>query len=71
MVHWRAQWLAGQNVAVSKGGLIVMPHAPNPQAEHAADIVLGLVDAIEMMSASVTSYHAKGITCGRSQSLVG
>lgn len=27
-----------------------MPHAPNPQAERAADIVLGLVDAIEMMS---------------------
>ncbi|WP_445220082.1 CehA/McbA family metallohydrolase [Bradyrhizobium sp. Pa8] len=31
-------------------GLVVMPHAPNPQAERAADIVLGLVDAIEMMS---------------------
>lgn len=26
-----------------------MPHAPDPQAERAADIVLGLVDAIEMM----------------------
>lgn len=33
-----------------QGGLVVMPHAPNPQAERAADIVLGLVDAIEMMS---------------------
>ncbi len=31
-------------------GLVVMPHAPNPQAERAADIVLGLVDAIEMMT---------------------
>jgi hypothetical protein len=27
-----------------------MPHAPDPQLERAADIVLGLVDAIEMMS---------------------
>src|SRR5262249_60342871 len=30
-------------------GLVVMPHAPNPQLERAADIVLGLVDAIELM----------------------
>lgn len=34
----------------SQGGLVVMPHAPSPQCERAADIVLGLVDAIEMMS---------------------
>ncbi|MER8716613.1 CehA/McbA family metallohydrolase [Mesorhizobium sp. M1295] len=33
-----------------QGGLVVMPHAPSPQAERAADIVLGLVDAIEMMT---------------------
>ncbi|MET2831200.1 CehA/McbA family metallohydrolase [Mesorhizobium shangrilense] len=33
-----------------QGGLVVMPHAPNPQAERAADIVLGLVDALEIMS---------------------
>lgn len=33
-----------------QGGLVVMPHAPNPQAERAADIVLGLVDAIEMVT---------------------
>ncbi|MHB9433772.1 MULTISPECIES: CehA/McbA family metallohydrolase [unclassified Mesorhizobium] len=33
-----------------QGGLVIMPHAPNPQAERAADIVLGLVDAIEAMS---------------------
>lgn len=32
-----------------QGGLVVLPHAPDPQAERAADIVLGLVDAIEMM----------------------
>jgi hypothetical protein len=30
-------------------GLVVMPHAPNPQLERAADIVLGVVDAIELM----------------------
>jgi hypothetical protein len=33
-----------------QGGLVVMPHAPNPQNERAADIVLGLVHAIEMMT---------------------
>ncbi|MER8652878.1 CehA/McbA family metallohydrolase [Mesorhizobium sp. M1121] len=33
-----------------QGGLVVMPHAPNPQAERAADIVLGLVDALEIMT---------------------
>jgi hypothetical protein len=30
--------------------LVVMPHAPDPQAERAADVVLGLVHAIEMMT---------------------
>ncbi|HEU5430224.1 MAG TPA: CehA/McbA family metallohydrolase [Thermomicrobiales bacterium] len=34
----------------AQGGLVVMPHAPNPQAERAADIVLGLVHAMEMMT---------------------
>ena len=34
---------------VDQDGLVVMPHAPNPQLERAADIVLGLVDAMEMM----------------------
>jgi hypothetical protein len=29
-------------------GLVVLPHAPDPQCERAADIVLGLIDAIEM-----------------------
>lgn len=32
-----------------QGGLVVLPHAPEPQLERAADIVLGLVDAIELM----------------------
>jgi len=35
---------------IEQKGLVVLPHAPNPQAERAADIVLGLVHAIEMMS---------------------
>ena len=35
-----------------QGGLVVLPHAPNPQAERAADVVLGLVDAVEMMTAN-------------------
>lgn len=35
---------------IAQGGLVVMPHAPNPQLERAADIVLGLVHAIEMMT---------------------
>ncbi len=46
---------------IAQNGLVVMPHAPNPQCERAADIVLGLVNAIEMMSfnpfdAQITPY---------------
>jgi hypothetical protein len=35
---------------IDQGGLVIMPHAPNPQLERAADLVLGLVHGIEMMS---------------------
>ena len=35
---------------INQNGLVVLPHAPNPQCERAADIVLGLVNAIEMMT---------------------
>ena len=35
---------------LQQGGLVVMPHAPNPQCERAADVVLGVVDAMEMMT---------------------
>ena len=35
---------------IRQNGLVVLPHAPNPQCERAADIVLGLVNAIEMMT---------------------
>ena len=33
-----------------QGGLVVLPHFPNPRAEHAASIVSGDVDALEMTS---------------------
>ncbi len=35
---------------IDQNGLVVLPHAPNPQLERAADVVLGLVHAIEMMT---------------------
>ena len=33
-----------------QGGLVVLPHFPNPRAEHAASIVSGEIDAVEMTS---------------------
>ncbi len=42
-----AQWA---RQCIAQHGLVVMPHAPDPQGERAADIVLGLVHAIEMMT---------------------
>jgi hypothetical protein len=33
-----------------QGGLVVLPHFPNPRAEHAASIVSGDIDAVEMTS---------------------
>jgi hypothetical protein len=33
-----------------QGGLVVLPHFPNPRAEHAAAIVSGDIDALEMTS---------------------
>ncbi|MHB9031499.1 MAG: CehA/McbA family metallohydrolase [Anaerolineae bacterium] len=32
----------------AQGGLVVLPHFPNPRAEHAASIVEGEIDAVEM-----------------------
>lgn len=43
MAEWAEQ-------CIRQGGLVVLPHAPDPQAERVADIVLGLVHAIEMMT---------------------
>jgi hypothetical protein len=34
----------------AQGGLVVLPHFPYPRAEHAASIVAGAVDAVEMTS---------------------
>ncbi len=42
-----AQWAQR---CIEQGGLVISPHAPNPQCERAADIVLGLVHGIEMMT---------------------
>jgi hypothetical protein len=43
MADWAQQ-------CIDQGGLVVMPHGPNPQCERAADIVLGLIHAVEMMT---------------------
>ena len=42
---------------IDQNGLVVMPHAPNPQGERAADVVLGLVHAIEMMTFNPFDYQ--------------
>jgi hypothetical protein len=34
----------------AQGGLVVLPHFPNPRAEHAASIIAGEIDAVEMTS---------------------
>jgi hypothetical protein len=33
-----------------QGGIVVLPHFPNPRAEHAAAIISGQIDAVEMTS---------------------
>ncbi len=35
---------------IDQGGLTIMPHGPNPQCERAADLVLGLINGMEMMT---------------------
>ena len=42
---------------IDQGGLVVLPHAPNPQLERAADIVLGLAHAIEMMTFNPVNWQ--------------
>ena len=42
-----------------------MPHAPNPQCERAADIVLGLVHAIEMMTFNPLRRPDQPLRAGR------
>jgi len=34
----------------AQGGLVVLPHFPNPRAEHAASLISGDIDAVEMTS---------------------
>jgi hypothetical protein len=34
---------------IDQGGIVVLPHAQDFQLEHAADVVLGVVNAVEMM----------------------
>jgi hypothetical protein len=34
----------------NQGGLVVLPHFPNPRCENAADIISGVIDAVEMTS---------------------
>jgi hypothetical protein len=34
----------------AQGGLVVLPHFPNPRCENAADLISGLIDAVEMTS---------------------
>lgn len=41
-----------------QGGVVVLPHFPNPRAEHAASIVSGEIDALEMTS---WEDHYRGI----------
>jgi len=34
----------------AQGGLVVLPHFPNPRCEHAAGLISGAIDAVEMTS---------------------
>ena len=60
-----------------KDGLVVIPHAPLPRAEHAATIVSGLVDAMEVssFSDSINPYQLvswyRYLNCGYHIPLVG
>ena len=50
MAEWAQQ-------CIDQDGLVILPHAPNPQLERAADIVLGLVHGIEMMTFNPFSWQ--------------
>ncbi|MFB3902155.1 MAG: CehA/McbA family metallohydrolase [Acidobacteriota bacterium] len=64
----------------AQGGLVVLPHFPNPRTENAADIVSGAIDAIEMTSwaalyrgidpYSLSDYY-RYLNCGYFLSAVG
>ena len=50
MADWAQQ-------CINQQGLVVMPHAPNPQCERAADIVLELVNAMEFMTFNPSNWQ--------------
>jgi hypothetical protein len=61
-------------------GLVVLPHFPNPRAEHAASIVSGTIDAVEMTSwgelyAGISPYSLadwyRYLNCGYQVAAVG
>jgi hypothetical protein len=63
-----------------QGGVVVIPHFPDPRAEHAASIVAGEVDAIEMTSwedsyAGISPYSLadwyRYLNCGYQVAAVG
>jgi hypothetical protein len=63
-----------------QGGLVVLPHFPNPRCENAADIVSGAIDGLEMTSGgnryrgidpySLSDYY-RYLNCGHFVSAVG
>ncbi|MFB3903152.1 MAG: CehA/McbA family metallohydrolase [Acidobacteriota bacterium] len=63
-----------------QGGVVVLPHFPNPRAEHAADIIGGVIDAIELTSSgflyrgidpySLSDYY-RFLNCGSFVAAVG
>jgi hypothetical protein len=63
-----------------QGGLVVLPHFPNPRCENAADIISGVIDAVEMTSwenlymgidpYSLADYY-RYLNCGHFLSAVG
>ncbi len=63
-----------------QGGVVVLPHFPNPRSEHAADIIGGVIDAIEFTSAgslyrgidpySLSDYY-RYLNCGSFVAAVG
>jgi hypothetical protein len=63
-----------------QGGLVVLPHFPNPRCENAADIISGVIDAVEMTSwtnlyqgidpYSLADYY-RYLNCGHFVSAVG
>ncbi|HSV73030.1 MAG TPA: CehA/McbA family metallohydrolase [Chthonomonadales bacterium] len=64
----------------AQGGLVILPHFPNPRAEHAAAILSGEIDGVEMTSwmnlyAGIDPYSLSDwyryLNCGRFVAAVG